>query len=69
MTNTNLDSTNDPSDVAKFLRKLAWRYRQDALELQGMWQDKNAGKVWEKLAETLESSATKCDKIVERYFV
>ena len=69
MTNIDLNETNDPNDVAKFLRNLAAQYQQDALELQAMWQDKNAGKVWEKLAETLESSAAKCDKIVERYFV
>jgi hypothetical protein len=69
MTNINLNETNDPNDVAKFLRDLAAQYQQDALELQAMWQDNNAGRVWAKLAETLEPSAAKCDKIVERYFV
>ena len=68
MTNIDLNETNDPSDVAKFLRNLASQYQQDALELQAMWQDKNAGLVWEKLAETLGQAAVKCDKIVERYF-
>ena len=63
-----LEITNDPHDVAKFMRLIAWKYDVDAEELVSAWQDKQAGMVWRMLAKELEKCAARCDKIVEKHF-
>ena len=64
-----LVTTNNPLDVARFLRRIAEKYRADAAELRAAWQDPKAGMVWDKLAEELEKSAVRCEKAVEKHFV
>lgn len=51
-----------PEGVPDVLRKAAWNYREAHNELQAMWQDKHAGKVWEQFARILEKAAEQCEK-------
>lgn len=57
-----------PEQVPLTLRYAAQGYRESTGDLQAAWQDPSAGLVWEKLADELEKSAARCDKIIARYF-
>jgi acyl-CoA reductase-like NAD-dependent aldehyde dehydrogenase len=58
---TDLD-LDAPEKVAGVLRAAAEQYRESASELAVAWQDKNAGKVWARLARILERAADQCDR-------
>lgn len=62
---TDLD-VDAPDKVSNILRYVAEEYRNSAIELPGIWQDKNAGKVWAKIATVLERAANSIDTIVNR---
>lgn len=53
-----------PEKVSAILRRAAEAYYYSAEELASAWQDRQAGKVWERIARVLESAADKIDKIV-----
>ena len=53
-----------PEEVPMVLRAAADEYYEAAGELSSAWQDKNAGKIWEKIARILESAANKIDSIL-----
>ena len=58
-----LSAAQSPETVARILRDVAELYRESAGELSASWQDKNAGKCWEKYAAILERAAASCDKV------
>jgi len=64
---SDLDCTA-PEQVPLTLRYTAERYRESTADLQSAWQDPNAGLVWSKLADEMEKSAARCEKIIARYF-
>jgi hypothetical protein len=51
-----------PDQVAAVLRRAAETYAESALELTAAWQDKGAGRPWNKLARILERAADQVDK-------
>ena len=57
---TDLDQAT-PEDIARVLRNAAQRFYEARGELQSAWQDKQAGRVWSKLAKILERAAASCD--------
>ena len=54
-----------PHLVPVVLRKAADAYRQSREDLASTWQDKTAGRVWEKFAAVLEVAANRCEKILK----
>lgn len=66
MRKTDLQDAATPEDVAPILRNAAEQYRESTLELQAAWQDRNAGKVWDKIARELEHSANRITLIVAK---
>jgi hypothetical protein len=56
-----LDLCESPDDVIALLHRAADKFNQDAGELQSAWQDKNAGKFWERLARDLSRLASKAE--------
>lgn len=67
MAKLDLDLNVDaPRKVVGVLRDAAQAYSEAAVELESAWQDKNAGKVWNKIAAELyraaDRVATACDK-------
>lgn len=61
---TDLD-VDSPDKVAPILRHLADSYRESASELATAWQDKNAGKVWDRLARILDRAADQAEKALD----
>ena len=53
-----------PENVPGVLRAAAQEYLESELELEGAWQDKQAGKVWAKIAKILERAADQIDKLL-----
>jgi hypothetical protein len=61
----NLDlDVDSPEKVSDILRNAAEEYYESEGELSSVWQDKQAGKVWTKIARILERAADSIDKIV-----
>jgi acyl-CoA reductase-like NAD-dependent aldehyde dehydrogenase len=60
MADLDLD-VDTPEKVAEVLRRAAQRFYESAGELESAWQDKNAGKVWERMARILERAADSCE--------
>jgi hypothetical protein len=44
-------------------RRAAEEYAESSSELQSAWQDKNAGKIWERIARELERAAVRIEQI------
>lgn len=63
MKNTDLD-IDTPEEVSKILRHASQLYYESEIELASTWQDKNAGKIWGKIARILESAANNIDKLI-----
>ena len=63
MTDYDLD-VDTPDKVSGILRDVAQSYYESASELESSWQDKNAGKPWEKIAKELERCADRIDKVL-----
>lgn len=61
----NLD-VSKPEDVASVLNEAADSYRQSASELEAAWQDKNAGRPWEVIADVLENASIRIGKALKR---
>lgn len=59
---TDLQDAATPEDVPAILRNAAERYRQSAIDLPSDWGDKNAGKVWDRIANRLEGLANTFEK-------
>lgn len=57
-----------PEQLPRALREAAQQYRESSSELAATWQDPSAGKVWAKLADTLERCANRCDADIARFF-
>jgi len=55
---------DSPEEVAEILRNAAREYEEATLELESAWQEKEAGKIWGKIAKILEQAAAKIEKIV-----
>ena len=55
-----------PEEVAVVLETVANYYRESAGELQGAWQDANAGKIWGDFAAVLDRAARSCRKALEK---
>jgi hypothetical protein len=51
-----------PDEVPDVLREAADRYYESAIELEGDWQDKAAGRPWEIIAKILEKAAADIKK-------
>jgi hypothetical protein len=51
-----------PEDVPIVLLSVASHYRESAAELQGAWQDRNAGAIWARFATILDRAAEQCRK-------
>jgi len=65
---TDLDLNVDtPEKVATILRAAADQYRESTIELQSAWQDKNAGRVWSRIATRIERCAAAVDEITADY--
>ncbi len=63
----NLDLDVDaPEKVSAILRAAAEAYRESQSELQSAWQDSQAGKPWQHIANILERAAASVDRAVER---
>jgi len=62
MKNLDLDC-DTPEKVAPILRAAAQAYYESNGELESAWQDKQAGKIWSKIARILEQAADKIDKL------
>jgi hypothetical protein len=63
MARGNLDlNVDSPDKVSRVLRNAAQEYYESASELEGAWQDPEAGKPWEQIARILESAARAIDK-------
>jgi len=61
----NLDLDVDaPDKVSRILRNAAEAYYDSSSELEAAWQDREAGRPWEKIAKILEAAADKIDKMV-----
>ena len=59
---TDLDLDVDaPEKVANVLRRAADKYWESESELQSMWQDPRAGRIWREFAKILERAADQCD--------
>ncbi len=60
-------NTMDMSDAASaeeaiiVLRNIAQQFYEDASNLEGAWQDKEAGKFWSRLARDLDRLADKAE--------
>lgn len=61
MKNLDLD-VDSPDKVGGVLRRAAEAYYESAGELQGAWGDRNAGKIWEKIAHILDRAADSIDR-------
>lgn len=69
MTTKSLDlDITTPKALAAILRNAADKYYESATELESAWQDKNAGKIWERYAKELERAATRCEQIYNQTF-
>lgn len=60
--NLDLDQS-DPAHVAGILRAAAERYREAHTELAASWQDKNAGRIWSRIATILDRAARSVDNL------
>jgi hypothetical protein len=58
---------DDPRKVAKVLRAAARAFNESASELESSWQDRGAGRPWEKLAKILDSAADRCDSALKNF--
>jgi hypothetical protein len=58
---TDLDVAS-PENVPMVLRVAADMFRESAVELAAAWQDQNAGKVWDRIANILDAAAYKIEK-------
>lgn len=59
----NIDfNSQNPETIIADMRKAAQKLREDAAELVDMWQDPNAGKVWDILAHGLDKVADQTEK-------
>jgi hypothetical protein len=65
MTDLNLD-VDAPEKVAEALLRVANAYSYISLDLASAWQDREAGKVWEKIADELFATAERINKIVTK---
>lgn len=54
-----LDLCQTPEDALALLRRAADKFRTDASDLRACWQDRDAGKCWERLATDLDRVADK----------
>ena len=61
----NLDVA-DPDSVPIVLETVANFYRESAGELEGAWQDKQCGKIWEDFARILDRAAQSCRKALDK---
>ncbi len=48
---------DSPAVLYKVLTEAAQSFRETHTELQAAWQDKNAGKLWSKVADKLDQAA------------
>jgi hypothetical protein len=63
---TDLNDPAAPDGIPDVLRTAADKMREATTELQGAWQDKSAGKVWERIAKELERCATRVEQIINQ---
>ncbi len=56
---------DNPEKLPGLLRLAAQRFYESAGDLESAWQDKNAGKVWERFARILERAADSCEKAIQ----
>lgn len=61
----NLD-VDAPEKVPEVLHRVADAYRDSQSTLQSDWQDKNAGKIWGKIATILEKAADQINKEIAK---
>jgi hypothetical protein len=57
-----------PEQTSAALRAAAQAYRESSSELAAAWQDPNAGKVWDKLADVFDAAANRCDATIAKHF-
>lgn len=55
-----------PEKVAEVLRRAADVYAQAPSDLSSAWGDRNAGKVWGKIAREIERCADRVQRITEK---
>ena len=55
-----------PEEVPDILETVADRYRESASELSSVWQDGNAGKIWDDFANILDRAAESCRKAITK---
>jgi hypothetical protein len=55
---------DSPEQVANVLRHAAQEFRESASELESAWQDRGAGRPWDKIAKILDRAADKCDDAI-----
>ena len=61
-----LGDCDTPEKVPVILANAAEAFRDSAAELQGAWQDQNAGKVWADFATILDRAAESCRKAIAK---
>lgn len=66
MTDLNLDVAS-PEELPNVLRLAAQKFCEAHSELEGAWQDPNAGKVWSAFARILERAAASCDRAIAKH--
>jgi hypothetical protein len=60
---TDLQDAQTPEDVALILRNAAQHYRESEGDLAAVWGDPQAGRVWRKVANRLDSCAQAADHL------
>jgi hypothetical protein len=60
------DDYDTPESAAAAVYDAAQQMAEDASELQSAWQDRNAGKIWEKFSRILERAAAAMQKEIDR---
>jgi hypothetical protein len=62
---TDLHDAATVAETVRILRNAAQAYLETISDLQSAWQDKNAGKVWARVAKELERAADRIAKLEE----
>lgn len=52
----------NPTEAAECLYQISQRMVEDSMELQAVWQDPQAGKVWDIMGRGIDKTVTKAMK-------